>query len=169
VVVLAKTSAASVSQIITRAVAHVLHVVTVCIHLLNQLPQLNVSDVLMITVKLAALSNPLKNVLFVRILSIFLEALARLAVIKIVRLALELVLENVQHALLITTCQTVNVLLALLVSIPPLVQANAQLVVLDVLNALMLTPAPNVSQVITEVVLVLPVMPAYSLNLDQLP
>jgi len=62
VLLLAKTNAASVSQIITRAVAHVPHVVIVCIHLLKQLPHLNVSDVLMTTVKLVALSNPLENV-----------------------------------------------------------------------------------------------------------
>jgi len=62
VVLLAKTNAACVSQIITRVVAHVPHVVIVCIHLLNQPPQLHASDVLMTTVKLVALSNPLENV-----------------------------------------------------------------------------------------------------------
>jgi len=61
-----------------------------------------------------------------------------------------------------------NALLALLVSIPLLVQAHAPLVLKDALSVLPIATARNVSPTFTEVALVLPVMLVNSPLLDQL-
>jgi len=82
----------------------VLHVEAVCTHLLNQMPYLNVLAVLMTTVRLVAMVNPLEHVLLATTSSTLLEVLALLARMIIVMPALELEKESVHHALLAPTC-----------------------------------------------------------------
>lgn len=94
----------SVSKIIIMEVVLVLLVLLVYTHLLNQVPHLHVSLVLMTTVKLVALVTPPQNVPFARTLSMFLQVFASLAMIPIVILALQLELENAHHALPVFTC-----------------------------------------------------------------
>jgi len=93
----------SVSKTIMEVVL-VLLVLMVYTHLLNQLPHLHVSLVLMTTVKLVALVTPPQNVPFARTLSMFLQVFASLAMTPTVILALQLELENAHHALPVITC-----------------------------------------------------------------
>lgn len=62
VLVLVKTNVLTVSKIITMVVPNVMLVILVCMHLLCQLPSLNVSVVSMTTVKLAVVVTLLENV-----------------------------------------------------------------------------------------------------------